>query len=252
MSLFFCAIALTTIGAIVAVSMRPEVGGYVRRKKKIFFLLDLSPSMEQPPEKINSANDALRSSIEKLKLKVGAQERAEVELVILGFSSDCRPLKSGLVRNIEWEDAEVCGSGTHLGPPLLEIAKQMKVMEDDHTSKFGQSYIILVSDGQPQDPWQTGLAAILATEPGRKCGRLAIGIGDDVDLQMLHEFMGNDPDLLPLHARSAEEIVRHIEFGTTILPFLGCNGGPGAQANPPQPLQPPTHPSSDDFPKLVI
>jgi hypothetical protein len=60
--------------------------------------------------------------------------------------------------------------------------------------------------------------------------------------------MGFDPQRLPLPAMNAEEIVRHIEFGTTVLPFLG-NGGPGGTPLLPQPTD---LPSSDDFPTLMI
>jgi uncharacterized protein YegL len=236
-----------TVFMVAAVTLRPAVSGYARRKKRLFVLMDLSPSMEVPPTKINAANDAMRSSLAKLKQKSLGQERSDVELSVIGFSDRAWPIKSGPVQSLEWEHVPVTGSGTRIGAALQEVAKEFVAMQNQRDVRYGQSVVILVTDGQPRDDWQAELREMLASEVGAKCLRLGIGVGDDADLNMLHEFMGLDPLRLPLLAKNAEEIVRHIEFGTTVLPFLGRDGGLG------DPLLPPTDPpSADDFPTLMI
>lgn len=248
LGIMLCAIVAMAVIVRPAVTLRPAVSGYARRKKRLFVLMDLSPSMEHPPTKINAANDAMRSSLAKLKQKVGGQERNDVELTVIGFSDRAWPLKSGPVQSLEWEDVPVTGAGTHIGAALREVKKEFDAMEKEKGVRFGQSVVVLLTDGQPGDDWQTGLQEMLASEVGAKCLRLGIGVGADADMNMLHEYMGFDPQRLPLPATNAEEIVRHIEFGTTILPFLG-NGGPVGPPSLPQPTDPP---SSDDFPTLMI
>lgn len=234
-------------GIAAAVSLRPQVSGYAIRKKRIFLLFDRSPSMDTPPSKINAANDGARSSLVKLQQKVASQERSGVELTIVAFSGDACIVKSGAVQSLDWDDIHAQGAGTHLGAACQVVAQEMAAMVADRSARYGRPVVVLVTDGQPNDAWREGLAELLATELGAKSLRLGIGVGADVDMSMLHEFMGNDPKLLPLPASNAEEIVRYIEFGTTVLPFLGDQGD-GLGGLPISPMATPP----GDFPKLVI
>lgn len=230
-----------------ALSLRPQVSSYATRKKRIIFLFDRSPSMTTPPSKINAANDGARSSLVKLQQKAASQERNGVELTVISFSGDATVEQSGPVQSLEWQDIQARGSGTHIGGACRLVAQEMKAMEADQEARWGRTVVVLLTDGQPNDDWKAGLQEMLATKVGAKSLRLGIGVGSDVDMSMLHEFMGNDPKLLPLPASNAEEIVRHIEFGTTVLPFLGDQGG-GLGGLPVAPA--PTPPG--DFPQLVI
>jgi uncharacterized protein YegL len=235
------------VGLAMAVSLRPQVSSYVIRKKRIFLLFDRSPSMGFDPTKINAANDGARSSLVKLQQKVASQERSGVELTVISFSGDATIERSGPVQSLDWEDISVRGSGTHIGEACRLAAQDMTAMAADRNARWGRTVVVLLTDGHPNDAWRDGLAELLATEIGAKSLRLGIGVGSDVDMSMLHEFMGNDAKLLPLPASNAEEIVRYIEFGTTVLPFLGePGGGLGGLPVGPEPTPP------GDFPQLVI
>lgn len=248
MSVVFWLKVLSFALAAAVVSLRPKAGGYVRRSKPIVLVVDVSPSMESPPAKINAANDAVRSSLAKLKQKVGAQERSDVDLTVIAFSGTAWTVVSGPVLTLEWSDLQVTGSGTDIGQGLRAVAAYFQSMEADANARHGQPVVILATDGQPTCAWQDGLRAMLASELGAKCLRLGIGIGSDCDMAMLHEFMGGDPNRLPLTADNAEEIVQHIEFGTTILPFLGGNQNGNGQTNG---RSIGNSLPDDDFPKLV-
>lgn len=244
----FCLSVIGTMLCAAVLSLRPTVRGYAKRIKSIILIVDVSPSMGSPPAKINAANDAVRSSVMKLQQKVGSQERNDVELTVIAFSGTAWTVTSGPVASIEWNDLEVTGSGTHIGDALREVGRRFESMAALENVRYGQPVVILCTDGQPTQPWLDGLQVMLATEMGSKCLRLAIGIGSDCDMAMLHEFMGGDPHRLPLPAENAEEIVQHIEFGTTVLPFLGGN----QTGNGPVNGQCAANPSSEnDFPKLI-
>jgi hypothetical protein len=49
---------------------------------------------------------------------------------------------------------------------------------------------------------------------GKKAVRIAIAIGEDVDLDLLQKFIGH-PEFKPLQANNAETLVRYIKWAST-------------------------------------
>ncbi len=52
--------------------------------------------------------------------------------------------------------------------------------------------LVLVSDGQPTDNFNSALERLVRMRWGAKTVRIAIAIGDDADIGVLQQFMGGD------------------------------------------------------------
>jgi hypothetical protein len=70
---------------------------------------------------------------------------------------------------------------------------------------------------------------------GQKAVRIAIAIGQDVDLSPLKKFMGN-PESQPLQANNPEALVRLIKWASTVP--VQAASSPAAQASGNSPLPP--------------
>jgi hypothetical protein len=74
--------------------------------------------------------------------------------------------------------------------------------------------IVLVSDGMPTDDYRRGLGLLLDEPWGQRAVRMAVGIGRDVDDQVLRKFIGN-PDVSPVTASNPEQLIRLIRWVST-------------------------------------
>jgi uncharacterized protein YegL len=76
--------------------------------------------------------------------------------------------------------------------------------------------LVLISDGQPTDDYESGLKALTDEPWGRKAVRIAIAIGEDADTEVLQRFIGN-PELKPLQANNPEALVKYIKWASTAV-----------------------------------
>lgn len=76
--------------------------------------------------------------------------------------------------------------------------------------------MVLISDGQPTDDFDTGLRALMNEPWGKKAVRIAIAVGQDADKDTLQKFI-NHPELRPLEANNAETLVRYIKWASTAV-----------------------------------
>lgn len=108
----------------------------------------------------------------------------------------------------------VAGGNTDLGAALHELAKELH--SPPMPMRALPPVIVLISDGQPTDDFEAGLQELLALPWGKRSVRVAIGIGQDVDEEVLRKFMGN-PELAPLKANSPEALARMIRWVSTAI-----------------------------------
>src|SRR5262249_58805752 len=100
------------------------------------------------------------------------------------------------VAEFKWDDVQA-GGVTDLGQALRLLAEQLRV--PPMSERALPPVLVLVSDGQPTDDFEGGLKALLAEPWGRKAVRIAIAIGDDVDLDRLGPLIAH-PSIKPAHA----------------------------------------------------
>jgi hypothetical protein len=130
--------------------------------------------------------------------------------------------------------------------------------------------LVLISDGQPTDDFEAGLAALMAEPWARKAVRLAIAMGHDADEEVLQRFIGPGTGLAlprgevpgasgemprhpvgrsprrPLQASNATTLARYIQWASTAVVGAASTsasrigGGEEEGQNVPLPELPPT------------
>jgi uncharacterized protein YegL len=113
--------------------------------------------------------------------------------------------------------------------------------------------LVMLTDGQPTDDFNTGLKTLMGQPWGMKAVRVAIAIGEDADMEVLQKFIGN-PEVKPLTASNVQDLVNKIKWASTV-PLKAASSpatrsaGSGSSGNVPIPAPPPNTPpnSSTDI-----
>lgn len=166
----------------------------------VILLLDTSGSMSGG--KIAALNQSVREMLEAFR-KEGAQDhQIVVSIVTFGGTAQIHvPLTP--VAQIAWNDLQADG-GTPMGS-ALSIAKSMIDDKEALPSRAFRPAVVLVSDGQPTDQWQTPLHAFVNEGRSAKCDRMSMAIGADADESVLSTFIAGTPHPL-YHAANASQI----------------------------------------------
>lgn len=198
-------------------SNRPG-GNLARRPLHFIWIADCSNSMAG--EKIQSLNFAIRSVLPHMCNAADENPNAEIFVRAIRFAKGAQwvtPTPT-LVREFHWTDLQTGGfenMGTDLGKAMLLLADQMKIppMND----RALPPVLVLLTDGQPTDDYNTGLNALFAQPWGRRAVRIAIAIGHDADQTILQKFIGAQSELRPLLATNAEQLINFIKWASTAV-----------------------------------
>lgn len=106
------------------------------------------------------------------------------------------------------------GGNTDLGAALSLLAEQLKM--PPMPERALPPVVVLISDGQPTDDFEQGLANLMKQNWGIKAVRLAIAIGRDVDEEVLEKFIGRG-ELKPLKANNAADLIHYIRWVSTAV-----------------------------------
>lgn len=179
-------------------SMLEAITPSPRKVMTLFYLVDTSGSMGGT--RIGTVNSAMEECIPLLQEVARANDDAEIKVAILQFSSGCSWITpaSGPVGldDLVWNDLQA-GGITDFGAALLELDRQLS------RNKFLQSQtgayapvILLLSDGEPTDDWETGLSQIQKNNWFKNAIKIAIDIEGSSDRQVLSAFTGNPEAIL--------------------------------------------------------
>jgi uncharacterized protein YegL len=205
------------------------------RALPIFILADKSGSMGG--EKINELNLAMREMLTSLKNVDDI--RGKFELSVIGFGGNVeimQPLTD--INQISLQELPANGN-----TPMGESFQVLASMIDDKNVVSSRAYtptIVLISDGQPTDfnsngknylDWEP-LKNLQNNSRAAKCQRLAMGIGDDANIDMLKAFV-NNPEIPVIKAKDASGISAFFRWVTmsTISRMNSVN--PNATVVPP-------------------
>ncbi|HLL80294.1 MAG TPA: VWA domain-containing protein [Ktedonobacteraceae bacterium] len=200
-------------------------GQLSNRPLHFFWLADCSGSMAGA--KIQALNNAIREAIPEMRRAADNNPNAQVLVRAIKFSSGAQwhIAQPTLLDQFQWIDLQA-GGVTDMGRAFLLVAEQLKV--PPMVSRGLPPVLVLVSDGHPTDDANRGLAAIMAEPWGNKAVRLAIGIGDDVDYNILQNFIGN-PEISPCHANNSDQLAYYIKWASTVA--IQASSSPNAQAS---------------------
>ncbi|QQQ78168.1 VWA domain-containing protein [Saccharothrix sp. 6-C] len=217
-------------------------GGVSHRPLRFFWMLDVSGSMAG--QKIGELNHAIRESLDDMKSSASENPHAAVEVRAMTFSTGFQWMtpKPVALGDFVWTDVSVSGI-TDMGAALKGMAAELSV--GNMPERGLPPVIVLVSDGQPTDDFDSGLRALLDEPWGKRAVRIAIAIGDDADQEVLRKFIAH-PEIEPLTAKNPQDLVRFIRYASTTV--LKSASAPASQTAgtqligtpPPPPPPPPT------------
>lgn len=198
------------------------LNSYVAREPRplpIFVLADTSGSMRG--EKINELNLALREMLNALN--AADDIRGKFQLSVIAFGGDVKVLQpladiEGLILT------ELSAAGN---TPMGQAFEMVREMIEDRNVVSSRAYtptIVLISDGLPTDcteemyrrknyfDWEP-LVDLHNGERSSKCQRMALGIGEDADIDMLKSFIDN-PEIPVIKTKDAPGITKFFRWVT--------------------------------------
>lgn len=180
-----------------------------RRVLNLFFIIDCSGSMSGV--KMGTVNTAIREMLPELQRISAGNADAEIKMSVLAFSGSATwSILPTPVDSLVWNDLAADG-GTDIGDAFRVLNANLST-KGFMTSASG-SYApveILMSDGQPTEPYKECLADLQNNKWHQVAVKAAIAIGEDADQKMLAEFTGN-PELV-LTASTPETLNKIIRF----------------------------------------
>jgi uncharacterized protein YegL len=187
-------------------------GELAKRPLQFIWLVDCSGSMQG--KKIESLNFAVRECIKPMQDVANENPNAQVLVRAIKFSDGAQWHISQAtdIHDFKWTDLNADGV-TDMGHALREVAKALDVK--NMPDRGLPPVLVLVTDGQPTDDFNSGLKALMDQPWGKKSVRIAIAIGDDVDEEPLRKFIGN-PEVAPLTAKNGPDLVRKIKWASTV------------------------------------
>jgi len=175
------------------------------RPLPVIILADISGSMEVDG-KIDAMNQALKELIDSFSKE--SRLNAEIHLSVITFGNQKAeehiPLTpayqiSGF-NNFSAQGKTPMGKAFMLARKLIEDKERIP-------SRAFRPVIVLVSDGHPNDEWETEFQLLCESERAQKATRMAMAIGSDANETMLKEFI-NDPETPLFKANNANDIKR--------------------------------------------
>ena len=165
-----------------------------RRVLNVFYILDTSGSMSGTS--IATLNRAMEETIDALKKQAKSNADALVKVSVMQFSTGCSWLQPDgpeeLDEDFIWEDLQA-GGLTDMGEALSELNKRLSRKE--YLNSITGNYlpvIIFMTDGYATDDYDKPLARIRQNKWFRRATKIGFAIGDDPDMQMICEVVGNN------------------------------------------------------------
>ena len=206
------------------------------RALPVFLLVDVSASMEG--QKIATVNVALKEMISGFQ-KI-ENPRGVIELCILAFGGNSVKVIKGLSKV---EDSDVYTLTADGQTPMGLAFEKVADMIQDQSIVSSRAYtptIVLISDGNPTDFHAEGksvdeikqwpsLARIHNESRVSKAVRLAMGIGGDMDVNVLKAFINNS-EMPVIMAKDNDTIAKFFEWVTMSVSIRSVSANPNTVA----------------------
>lgn len=183
-----------------------------KRNMTIFFLIDTSSSMSGT--KLGTVNGTMEELIPDL-IGIGGSE-AEISIAVLQYATDVKWItEKGPISVNQFEKwTRLSAEGvTSMGAAFEELNK--KLSRSAFMSKPSLSYapvIFLMTDGEPNDDWKSGLDSLKRNKWFHYALKIAVGIGSMPNMDVLREFTGKTE--LAIKAHDSKELKGLIQFLT--------------------------------------
>lgn len=169
-----------------------DINNKVQNNFVFLFLFDTSGSMHGL--KIDSIDSMMKTAVDKLK-KLKKDNNINIKINVMQYSNTANWLFPGIVDidDFNWTNLSAIGV-TNLGEAYKELNNifNSKFIED---YKEYKAIIILFSDGYPTDDFKKKKADLIDNNIFQRALKIAVAIGDDVDLDALNDFTNSDDNL---------------------------------------------------------
>lgn len=200
------------------IPVRRPGGAIASRPLDFIWVCDTSGSMAGA--KIARLNFAINDALGPMREAADENPQAKVFVRAMSFDDDARWVieERTPLAEFGWTALQAERGFTAMGAALSLAAKALS--SPSFPEQSWPPVIVLVTDGFPTDdiPGQpnfaSGLQELLAVPAGRHATRLAIGIGDEADLNVLRAFIA-DTSIEPLQAKTAGELVHYIRWASS-------------------------------------
>ena len=220
------------------------------RPLHFIYLCDCSGSMAAQG-KMQSLNQAIRQSLPGMAAVARDNPEARVLVRAASFADQAswHIAEPTPVEGLEWRDLQA-GGCTAMGAALQLVAEQLRTPPMEERAL--PPVLVLISDGQPTDDFERGLARLMREPWAQKAVRLAIALGHDADLEVLQQFIGPAPSnqrerspRRPLQASNATSLAQYIQWASTAVVGAASmpvsrSGESAEEGNIPLPDLPPT------------
>ena len=193
------------------------------RPLHFIYLCDCSGSMAAQG-KMQALNQAIRQSLPGMAEVALQNPEARVLVRAVSFADRAawHLAEPTPVDQLEWRDLQA-GGITAMGDALKLVAAAMQSPPMEERAL--PPVLVLISDGQPTDDFETGLATLMREPWAQKAVRLAIAMGHDADLEVLQQFIGPEPAgagagrsaRRPLQAGNATSLAQYIQWASTAV-----------------------------------
>lgn len=188
------------------------------RMMPVIILADISGSMNKQG-KIAILNRSIDNMIQEFADDDLAV--ADIHIAVITFGKSGAVIHTPLTQasKIRWEDMKA--EGTTPMAAAFELANQLLEDKDLIPSRSYYPNLILVSDGVPTNEkgrasknWQQPLNTLLTSERASKALRFAMGIGEDIEKDVLNQFVANQIMQIPVFAANETNIKRFFRWVT--------------------------------------
>jgi len=181
-------------------SLHDAVEAIPRKTMVLFFLIDTSGSMSG--SKIGAVNAAIEEAIPELKDISANNADAQIKIAALEFASSANWITGNEpipVGSFIWRYVNA-GGNTALGEACRELdnALSTKTFMQEAAGSFAPA-VILLSDGEPTDDFDGGLAKLKMNNWFKAAIKVAVAIGDDANKNRLAQFTGSMESVLEVH-----------------------------------------------------
>ena len=180
-----------------------------KKSMTIFFLIDTSGSMSGT--KIGTVNGTMEELLPDL-IGIGGAE-TDISIAVMKYDTNVEWITRQPMRVEEYQTwTRLSANGmTSMGAAFKELCN--KLSRSAFMNKPSLSYapvIFLMSDGEPNDDWKSGLNQLKMNNWYIYGLKIAVGIGSKPNMDVLREFTGNSE--LAIQAHGAKELKEMIRF----------------------------------------
>ena len=195
-----------------------------KRPLHFIYLCDCSGSMAAYG-KIQALNHAIRQSLPGMAAV--ARDNPEAELLVRAISfadhASWHIATPTAIESLQWQDLQAAHGLTAMGESLELLSESLGTPPMEERAL--PPVLVLISDGQPTDDFESGLARLMTNPWAQKAVRLSIAIGHEADLDVLQQFIGSplatttEESMLlrPLQASNASSLAHYIEWAATTV-----------------------------------